>query len=118
MFKPKNLKPKTSAGYSLIEMVVYAAILATLAVFVSDTTIVSFKAFNQSRTNRRIVIDAETALERIVRESRMASSVDEIQSVFDSDSSVLVLNSQVSAEDPTSIAKKFFISGSRLVFQE
>ena len=109
---------KHTSGYSLIEVVVYAAILAALAVFVANTMITSFKAFNQGRVNRRIVIDAETALERIVRESRMASSVDETQSVLDSDFSNLVLNSRVSSEDETAVVKKFFISGGRLAFQE
>ncbi|MEK7567224.1 MAG: hypothetical protein AAB527_03780 [Patescibacteria group bacterium] len=118
MPKAENRKLKIASGYSLIETVVYAAILATLAIFVVNTLIISFKAFNQGRTNRRIVIDAETALERIVRESRMASSVDEAQSIFDSSQSNLVLNSQVSAEDAASIVKKFFISGGRLAFQE
>ncbi len=109
---------KSASGYSLIEVVIYAALLGALAVFVANTMIISFKAFNQGRVNRRIVIDAETALERIVRESRMASSVDEVQSVLGSDSSNLALNSQVSPDDPTIIVKKFFISGGRLAFQE
>src|SRR3989344_587811 len=60
-------------------------------VFVANTMITSFKAFNQGRVNRRIVIDAETALERIVR---------------------------ASTEDETAVVKKFFISGGRLAFQE
>src|SRR3989344_3754671 len=83
---------KHTSGYSLIEVVVYAAILAALAVFVANTMITSFKAFNQGRVNRRIVLDA--------------------------DFSNLVLNSRVSSEDETAVVKKFFISGGRLAFQE
>ena len=106
------------SGYTLIETLIYAAILASLSIFVANTIILAFASFNKARLDRRVVIDAETVLERIARESRTASSVDEAQSILGLNPSKLVLNSVVSPEDGTAITRQFFVSGGRLAFQE
>lgn len=108
----------SKSGYTLIETVIYTAILASLSIFVANTIILAFVSFNKARTDRRVVIDAETALERIARESRAALSVDEVQSVLGSNPSKLVLNSVVGFGDNTPITKQFFVSEGRLAFQE
>lgn len=108
----------SKSGYTLIETVIYTAILTSLSIFVANTIILAFVSFNKARVDRRVVIDAETALERITRESRSALSVDEIQSVFGSNPSKLVLNSTVGFGDNTPIIRQFFVSGGRMAFQE
>lgn len=112
------IKNRRHLGYSLIETVVYTAILAALSVFVANTLLASFGALKAARANRRVVLSSETALERITREGRLASSVDENQSTLNQNPSTLVLNSVVSAGDSTPSSKSFFVSGGRLAFQQ
>lgn len=105
-------------GYTLIEIVIYVAILAALSALVINTIIIMFSAFAKARLSQRIAIDGETALERLTRETRLASSVNDGQSVLDINLSVLALNSVKSAIDPAPVLKRFFVSDNRLVLQE
>lgn len=105
-------------GYGLIEVVIYTAILSALTLFVANTVLLSFSTLKSARINRRMALSAETALERIIREARMASSVDEALSVLGSDPATLVLNSVVSAENNAPSSKSFFVSGGRLALRE
>lgn len=112
------MKPSFKKGYSLVEAVIYTAILASLTIFVSNTVLLSFSALKNAKANRRTALSAETALERIIREGRMASSVNDASSVLGSDPAVLVLNSVVSATNNTPSSKSFFISEGRLAFRQ
>lgn len=112
------MKNAKTSGYSLIEVVIYTAILASLTIFVANTVLLSFSSLKNARINRKINLSAETALERLIRESRLARSVDNTLSVLGSNPSTLVLESVASAVDATPSSKSFFISGGRLAFQK
>lgn len=101
----------------MLEAVIYVAILALLSALVINTILVMFSAYAQGRLERRLVLDAETALERISREIRLASGVN-ASSALGTDSSRLALNTVRSATDPTAAVKEFYISSGRLVIQQ
>lgn len=61
-----------SRGITLVELVIYVAILAVIIAVVSFSAIQFVQTFNRVRAERRVYSAAETALERIVREIRLA----------------------------------------------
>ena len=80
-------------GYSVMEAVVYIAILALISVFTINTILVTAKAFAAQRNLRNVHVSLETALERIAREVRFADNVNTASSVFGVSPGVLVLSS-------------------------
>lgn len=111
-YKSKN------SGISLIEVVVYVAILAVISVLVVNTILIMFSAFAKAKALRRVILDGETALERITRETRLASSVDDTLSSLGVDPSHLVLNTVRSSTNSTPVNKEIYISEGRIVLKE
>lgn len=108
---------KRSGGTTLLETVFYVAVFAGLLIFLVNTMLVFSAALGQAKRVRRVTLDAETALERAVRESRLASGVN-TTSVLDTPSSVLALDTVMSATDSTAVKKTFAVLGGRLTLQE
>jgi type II secretory pathway pseudopilin PulG len=99
-------------GFSLIETILYAGIL----VFVMATLIYSFQAMSSSyhrmKSNKSIESSALFGMERMVREVRSATSIDLAQSVLDSSSGKLFLNTL--DEDGVASTTEFFLSNQTL----
>lgn len=78
-------------GFTLVETIVYALIVAILFFVVTNTLIVLMRVYNDSRAVRALQDSGLTAIERISREIKQAKSVDLVQSQFGSHPGVLVL---------------------------
>jgi type II secretory pathway pseudopilin PulG len=96
-------KPKKDNGYTLLELVVYVGVLsiAVLAIFMILFSIT--RAFTEARIYNEVEISGTTAMERMVREIRTASSVDEGNSVLDANPGQLQLNTTDEAGIPKTI---------------
>ena len=62
-------------GTTLMELVVYIAILTMTIVFVTFSIVQLSQTYGKARSEQRVAEAADTALERIVRELRLACSV-------------------------------------------
>ncbi len=91
----------TNKGYSLLETVVYVAILAIIFVAVFDMLAVMSKSFGRVRANNEVRLAGTAAMERMAREIRTASSSNVPSSVFNAHPGYLVLNTT----DDASVAK-------------
>lgn len=117
---PFHTRKKTSklvCGFTLVEMVIYIAILSIIVVLVTSSILVMSKSLSSIQTSRKINNFAETSLERIVREIRFADSVDTLNSTFGVSPGVLKLNTI----DPTSEIQgtvEFYLSGLDLMIKE
>ncbi len=99
-------------GFTLIEILIYTAILAIIFILVVNSLSIVIKAFNQGRVAIKINNSAETAMERMTREIRFAYGVD-AASTLDH----LVLNSYVlGTETPTTV--EFYIDSGKLMIKE
>lgn len=105
-------------GLTLLEMVVYVGILGMVSVFVINTVLITSTAFAKSRVKRNLNAQAGEAVERVLREIKLASSINVGASVLASNPGRLVLNTVVSQSDSTPITREFFISGSNLIMRE
>lgn len=95
-------------GFSLVEMMVYLAVLVLIAgalitTFLSlDTTLV------RNKTDRELTHAASVSMERLVRDIRSADRVDTVASTLGATSSVLVL-------DGGATTTSFYLSSGKLV---
>ncbi len=99
-------------GFTLIEVIIYTAILAIIFILVVNSLSIVIKAFNQGRVTIKINNSAETAMERMAREIRFAYGID-ASSALDH----LVLNTYVlGTEIPTTA--EFYIDSGKLMVKE
>ena len=83
---------KNQSGLSLVEVMIYSALLAVFATAVISSLIVFMRSFAELRTNQLLFQNGQTAIERMSREIRAAASVGTSTSVFGSSPGILALN--------------------------
>src|SRR4051812_43277825 len=88
-----NLRSKKmSRGTSLLEMLVYVGILVIIVSAVGSTVLALSRVYRSIVSEQQIEEGGQTALERILRETRDASSIDAANSTFASTTGKLTLN--------------------------
>jgi prepilin-type N-terminal cleavage/methylation domain-containing protein len=105
-------------GFTLIEMVVYVAILALLTVGVIRLVLILSFNFAEIRAERRLMASSDVALETLVREVRLASAVATSSSIFGTSPGKLVLQTFRSPIDLTPVVRTFTINAARLTRQD
>lgn len=108
----------STRGVSLIEGIIYVAIFMIVFLVVVQLIVNTQNAFVKARYRRAVHEQGTAALDRIIREIRLAKSVDASQSSMDVNPGTLVLNTVVSDTDATPIIRKFFIQNSAIMLQE
>lgn len=103
-------------GFSLIEMVVYIAILVGMLVIVIQVVFSITRSSQMVHSARNIETSAVSALERIGRELRQAQSVDTVASTLNSHPGVLALDGESDAG--VAYSREFYLSGGRLRLRE
>lgn len=65
-----------SCGTTLVELIVYIAVLAVMATVIIGGIVQMSRVYGRVRLDRRVTAAAQTALERMVREIRLAKTVE------------------------------------------
>lgn len=107
--------PHQPRGFSLLEMVIYVAILAVIAAVVVGSLLPLARSYREVVMALSINNAASAALERMVRDIRAASAIAP-GSVFNTSPGVLVLTSTDGGGNPTTIT--FDVSGSAVRITE
>lgn len=108
----------TERGVSLLEAVVYIAILAMFFIIVVHATLLASEAFGKSRVKRALASEGQTAMARILREARFADRADEAASIFGAHPGRLALETRISPSDPTPITRVFSLQDEALFLTE
>lgn len=90
----KNIEDKSNRGFTIIEVLVYVAILGIVSVAIISASMAVNSSFNNTRVTRNLLESGNNGMERITREIRQASSIDLASSTFGSSPGVLTLNSK------------------------
>ncbi|MBI2097384.1 MAG: hypothetical protein HYT46_00385 [Candidatus Vogelbacteria bacterium] len=101
------------SGYTLLEAIIYIAILAGLSVLFINLLFTMVRAYTQFQLERNLTSSAALGLERLVRETRQATSANSLASTFNTNPGKLVLNTVDSGGLPTTV--EFFLTGSTLM---
>lgn len=82
----------TTQAFTLVELIVYVAILAVVTVLAIQSTLTMTRAFADLRVSRDLNSSAAALFERITRDVRSAEGVDAAQSALGAHPGVLMLN--------------------------
>jgi len=103
-------------GFSLIESVIYVTIFTLLAGVMTNALYSVASSYRLMQASVTLETVAETALERMARETRDSASIDIANSVFGSSDGVLALNT--TDEGGASATLQFFISNQTVHIRE
>lgn len=92
----------------MIEMIIYVAILAAIAIVIVSTLLEVGRAYTSITINRDINTSATVALDRMVREIRGAERVDVASSTLDAHPGTLVLHTRDENDEP--ITRSFHLT--------
>lgn len=114
--KPRQRKSLT--GFTLIEVLIYTAILAVISLLVVNMVLSLNTSFAKMRVRRNLSSQGRTALERMIRDIRLAYEVDSAASVFNSHPGRLELRTVVGPGQTATTSRTFFLVGQDLAMQE
>lgn len=108
----------TLKGVSLLETLIYVAVVVLLTVVVVNTAMVMTTASAKTRLKRNVLSEAGISVERITREIRLADSIDISGSTLGTHPGVLRLNTIVSVDDETPTTREFYLEDGALMMKE
>lgn len=109
--------PKLVCGFTLIEVLFYAAIFAVVSVLVIDVIFLMAKTTRQIKAGRDLNSAAVAIMERMTREIKLADNIDVSASSFDLSPGKLVLNS-IDFTTQASAQIAFYLVGADLMMQK
>jgi len=114
----KKIKKKlpTTHGFSLVELLIYIALLSIILIVVVNTMLAMTRSYGAVASSRDIETSAIVAMDRLVREIREADDLIGTQSVFGTHPGKLVIKS--TAEDNTVKTTEFSLNAGRLRVKE
>ncbi len=106
---PHRQYTRGSRGYSLVETLIYIALLAIIVYALISALVIMTKAYRTTKASKSIENSAMFALDRMVREIRDAKSIDASHSVFGTTPGELYLNTTDTSG--TALTDDFYVSG-------
>ena len=103
-------------GSSLLETLIYAAILGLIAVLTTGSILAMMKSYAGVKMSRDLNFSASVAMERMANEIRLANNIDDAGSIFSASPGKLKLDTTDSLGSPVTI--EFFLSGAGVFVQE
>lgn len=107
---------KNDFGFTIMETLVYVAILSVLSSALIVITTSMLRTFSNLETYEDIAHSSTAALERITREIRKAESVELDGSMLTTHPGVLILHTTDTGGMPTTVT--ISLSGGKIMFQE
>ena len=118
-FHLKNREPfanKLTKGFSLLEMIIYIAILVFMLIIIMNITVSMIYSHRKIKSSRNIESSANVSLERISRETRQADSIDDNLSIFNYSPGKLVLVGTDAVGNIKTV--EFYLSSSTIFMKE
>lgn len=102
-----KLTQKKEEGFSLVEVILYMAVLAVVVTILIGSLTVMAEVQEKIAAGKAVDRSAVVALDRLLRETRLSDSIDMGNSFFNEDESVLVLNRE---EESGNVSIVFYVS--------
>lgn len=103
-------------GFSLIEMIIYAAILSILTIVTINATFSTIRSFAEFKVSRDLNSSAFSLLERLTREIRLAHGIDFPQSSLNVNPGRLTLLTKDAVDADTTV--EFYVENNALKIKE
>jgi len=101
MFQVSSFKFCDKKGFSIIEAVIYSALLAVLVLVLSQLTLSAIASYRTARIKEDLIVSSGRVLENFLRESRNASKVYLPTTILDNDLGELSLATSFQPLDKT-----------------
>jgi type II secretory pathway pseudopilin PulG len=108
---------KNKKGFTVIELVVYMAILATVSIVVVGSIIMLARSFGKIKVSRALNETAKNSIERMVGEIRYANGMDVAGSIFGSSPGKIKLNT-TDRTSGVATTTEIYLSGTVLNIKE
>jgi len=102
----------------LLEIIIYITILTMMLAVVTNSSILLSSSFVRARISKEVSNQGRSAMERMMREVRLASEIVEDGSVLGTSPGTLKLNTVISSSDDTPQTLEFFVRGPDLIIKE
>ena len=112
----KNQKNKS--GFSLMETIIYFALLAVITALVSQSIISLFKNYNIVKANQDIEYNAINIFDKLSRDTHDAKNILISQSSFSSPFGVIALNISSSTDINASNTIKYYLEDSKIKYMK
>ncbi|RJQ13906.1 type II secretion system protein [Candidatus Parcubacteria bacterium] len=107
--------PKFRKGFSLLEMILYVAIVAIIGTLLVNFIFGLFQGFNKVRAKREVLTNTRLAMERMLADIRSAHSVYTPTSIFGSSFGQLSMETKLNLPaDENRTYFDYYVSSSRL----
>ena len=111
-----SVKPRCFKGSSLLETLIYAAILGMVAIFSTGSILAMMRSYSSVKMSRDLNFSASVAMERMTNEIRLANDIDDDGSAFAISPGRLKLNTIDGSGNPATV--EFFLSGTGIFVKE
>ncbi|MBU1557540.1 hypothetical protein KKC45_01105 [Patescibacteria group bacterium] len=112
----KKINRVKNSGFSLLEVLIYVASLIFVLAIVTNTFLLMSKSYVGIKISQNINNSAINILERMTREIRWSSGVDSMNSVFNLNSGVLILNTVDNLGEI--VEKQFYLENGSVMIKE
>jgi len=92
--------PISRRGFSLVELLIYIGLLLLVLITLVNMILGMRKAYEYLKLSRQLQTSAVTVMDRIIRDSRNASSINVAESALDVNPGVLTINTTTSTSSP------------------
>lgn len=124
-FKSQSADPRRhrdgvrwQSGVTLLETVIYAGLVGVVVVVTMQTLLGTATVYGRARNLRNVNDQGVVAMERVLREIKLAHAVGTAGSVFDTNPGTLELSTAATYTDMTTTTRKFFLQSGSLVMQD
>lgn len=111
-----NKHNKNKKGFSIMEIIIYLAILGVISILVTDNIISLFKNYNIVRANQEIEYNAISILDKLTRDTHDAKNVVVDQSSFSVPLGAITLNIASSTNPAVDNKIKFYLEDGRVKY--
>lgn len=111
-------KKNNTTGFSLVEIIIYFALLAIISTLVISSMISLFKNYNVVRANQDIEYNAISILDKLTRDARDARSINISDSSFSVAQGAVSLTIGSSTNDNASNTVKFYVNNGKVKYMK
>ena len=107
-----------NTGFSLVEIIIYFALLAIISTLVISSMISLFKNYNIVRANQAIEYNAISILDKLTRDARDSRSVNISDSSFSVAQGAVSFNIGSSTDSTASTTIKFYVNNGKVKYMK
>lgn len=114
----KNNTNQHIKGFSILEIIIYLALLCIVSVLVTSNIISLFKNYNIVKANQEIEYNAISIFDKLTKDTHDAKNIILEQSLFSTTSGAIALNISSSTDDNASNTVKFYLNDGKIKYDK